>query len=112
MPGAYAEVHFKLPTDAAHLPPAGEHADLPHGRPARGDRKNGTVALIPITLGRDFGNTVEVVSGLTGAELVVVNPPDSLTDGQAVTVGREPRCEIRRDPQMRFDSADGQSRNP
>ena len=48
--------------------------------------KNGAVSLVPITVGRDFGSTVEVVSGLTGTELVVVNPPDSLTDGQAVVV--------------------------
>jgi len=86
MPGSYAEVHFKLPTDAATF-------RLPVNTLIfRSDGlrvaivKNGTVTLVPITLGRDFGNTVEVVSGLTGAERVVVNPPDSLTDGQAVTV--------------------------
>lgn len=86
MPGSYAEVHFKLPTDAATF-------RLPVNTLIfRSDGlrvaivKNGTVTLVPITLGRDFGTTVEVVSGLTGAERVVVNPPDSLTDGQAVTV--------------------------
>jgi RND family efflux transporter MFP subunit len=86
MPGSYAEVHFKLPTDAATF-------RLPVNTLIfRGDGlrvaivKNGTVSLVPITLGRDFGSTVEVVSGLTGTELVVVNPPDSLTDGQQVTV--------------------------
>ena len=42
--------------------------------------------LVPITIGRDFGSTVEVVAGLTGAEQIVVNPPDSLADGQSVTV--------------------------
>jgi RND family efflux transporter MFP subunit len=86
MPGWYAEVHFKLPTDARTF-------RLPVNTLLfRGDGllvaivKNGTVSLVPITVGRDFGSTVEVVSGLTGAELVVVNPPDSLTDGQLVTV--------------------------
>ena len=86
MPGSYAEVHFKLPTDAAAF-------RLPVNTLIfRSDGlrvaivKTGTVTLVPITLGRDFGNTVEVVSGLTGTELVVVNPPDSLTDGQSVTV--------------------------
>ena len=39
-----------------------------------------------MTLGRDFGSTVEVLRGLTGDESVVVNPPDSLTAGQAVRV--------------------------
>jgi RND family efflux transporter MFP subunit len=86
MPGSYAEVHFKLPTDAAtfRLPVNTLIFRTDGLRVAI--VKNGTVALIPITLGRDFGNTVEVVSGLTGAELVVVNPPDSLTDGQTVVV--------------------------
>jgi RND family efflux transporter MFP subunit len=86
MPGAYAEVHFKLPTDASTF-------RLPVNTLIfRGDGlrvatvTNGTVHMVPITLGRDFGSTVEVVSGLTGTELVVVNPPDSLTDGQAVVV--------------------------
>jgi RND family efflux transporter MFP subunit len=86
MPGSYAEVHFKLPTDAATF-------RLPVNTLIfRSDGlrvaivKNGTVSLIPIALGRDFGSTVEVVSGLTGSEIVIVNPPDSLTDGQAVTV--------------------------
>ena len=44
------------------------------------------VAMVPVTLGRDFGTEVEVVSGLTGRERVVVSPPDSLTDGQVVRV--------------------------
>jgi len=86
MPGAYAEVHFKLPTDAAtfRLPVNTLIFRTDGLRVAV--VKEGRAALIPIKLGRDFGNTVEVVSGLTGAELVVVNPPDSLTDGQAVAV--------------------------
>jgi RND family efflux transporter MFP subunit len=90
MPGSYAEVHFKLPTDAAtfRLPVNTLIFRTDGLRVAI--VKNGTVTLVPITLGRDFGNTVEVVSGLTGAELVVVNPPDSLTDGQAVVVRPQP----------------------
>jgi RND family efflux transporter MFP subunit len=86
MPGAYAEVHFKLPTDAAtfRLP---VNTLIFRGEGLRvATVKDGLVRLVPITLGRDFGSTVEVVSGLTGAETIIVNPPDSLTDGQAVTV--------------------------
>ena len=45
-----------------------------------------TIDLIPITPGRDFGTSVEVLSGLKGDESVVVNPPDSLAQGQAVQV--------------------------
>lgn len=86
MPGSYAQVHFKRPTDAAtfRLPVNTLIFRTDGLRVAI--VKNGTVSLIPITLGRDFGSTVEVVSGLTGSEIVIVNPPDSLTDGQTVSV--------------------------
>jgi RND family efflux transporter MFP subunit len=86
MPGAYAEVHFKLPTDAATFRlPVNTLIFRSEGLRVA-TVKDGLVRLVPITLGRDFGSTVEVVSGLTGAETIIVNPPDSLTDGQAVTV--------------------------
>jgi hypothetical protein len=37
-------------------------------------------------MGRDFGTTVEVLSGVSGDDRVVVNPPDSLEEGQTVQV--------------------------
>ena len=42
------------------------------------------VALTPVVVGRDFGNTVEIVSGLTGDERIIVNPPDSINAGDTV----------------------------
>jgi hypothetical protein len=49
--------------------------------------KNGkTIALIPITPGRDFGTDVEILAGLKGDESVVLDPPDSLTEGQVVRI--------------------------
>jgi RND family efflux transporter MFP subunit len=88
MPGSFAQVHLKIPTDAATF-------RLPVNTlifRSEGLRvavvKDGGVSLVPITIGRDFGSTVEVLSGLTGAESVVVNPPDSLADGQRVTVAQ------------------------
>jgi hypothetical protein len=39
-----------------------------------------------IVLGRDFGSEVEVVSGLTAQDHVMVNPPDSLVQGEVVRV--------------------------
>ena len=50
-----------------------------------GTVQNGNkAALIKIILGRDMGNEVEVVSGLTADDLVIVNPPDSLISGETV----------------------------
>jgi len=36
--------------------------------------------------GRDFGNTIEVLSGLEPNEVVVLNPPDSITNGVQVRI--------------------------
>ena len=47
--------------------------------------RNGHAALIPITLGRDFGTEVEVVTGLEANDKVITNPPDSLVDGQEIS---------------------------
>jgi hypothetical protein len=46
--------------------------------------------LKPITLGHDFGSTVEVVAGLNGDERVVINPPDSLAPGERVRISNSP----------------------
>jgi hypothetical protein len=45
---------------------------------------NGQTELRPVTLGHDFGSEVEVIAGLTGDEVVIVNPPDSIEAGQKV----------------------------
>jgi RND family efflux transporter MFP subunit len=90
LPGSFAQVHLKLPTAAStFLVPVttlifrGEGMRLAVVR-------NGVVSLVPVTIGRDFGTSVEVVSGLTGGESIVVNPPDSLADGQTVAVAATP----------------------
>ena len=44
------------------------------------------MSLVPVVLGRDFGNTVEVLSGLSGQELVIDIPPDSLVEGETVRI--------------------------
>jgi RND family efflux transporter MFP subunit len=47
---------------------------------------NSLLSLRPVTLGRDFGSSLEVVDGLTGGEHLVTNPTDRLTDGAVVRV--------------------------
>jgi len=48
------------------------------------------VKLKSIVQGRDFGNTIEVLSGLTANETVILNPPDSITDGVQVRIAAPP----------------------
>ena len=87
LPGSYAEVHLKLPGEATTF-------KLPINAIIFGTEgvrialvgADGKVQLQPVTLGRDYGNSVEVVSGLSGSERVIINAPDSIEAGQAVQV--------------------------
>lgn len=92
MPGAYTEVHLKVPNPAlSYILPVtalifrSQGLQIGVAEDVReGDKTNTVAKLLPVSLGRDFGAEVEVVSGLTGNERVIVNPPDSLIDGEKV----------------------------
>jgi RND family efflux transporter MFP subunit len=49
-------------------------------------RPDGTVELRSVKVGRDFGQTIEIVGGLTAADRVIANPTDSLVDGVKVRI--------------------------
>ncbi len=85
--GAYAEVHLKLPTPtSSFLLPANTLLFRSEGLRVGvvGDQQK--VELRQLTLGHDYGSDVEIVAGLTGNEQVIINPPDSLVDGQTVRI--------------------------
>jgi RND family efflux transporter MFP subunit len=87
LPGAYAEVHFKL--TGAHGTariPASALIFRGSGLFAAGVGADNRVKLKPIQLGRDFGTEIEVLSGIVPGERIIVNPPDSLVDNQLVRV--------------------------
>jgi len=87
LPGAYASVHLKLPSESsAFLLPVSSlifRADGLQIATVHGDNQ---AALLPIALGRDFGSEVEVISGLTESDLVITNPPDSLVSGEKIRI--------------------------
>src|SRR5215469_2464593 len=84
--GAYAEVHFHLPTaSGSFILPVNALLFRSEGLRVATVNK-GHAELKPITIGHDFGSEVEVVAGLDGTESIVVNPPDSLVSGEAVRV--------------------------
>ena len=86
LPGAYAEVHLKLPSAArAMVIPVTSLIFRSEGLRV-GVVRNNHAFMIPITLGRDYGTEVEVVSGLEGGEKVITSPPDSLVEGQEVRI--------------------------
>jgi RND family efflux transporter MFP subunit len=86
LPGAYAEVHFKLASGASTFTlPVNTLLFRSEGLRVAVLR-DGKAVLVPIVLGRDFGTEVEVVSGLDGSESVITNPPDSLVSGGEVRI--------------------------
>jgi RND family efflux transporter MFP subunit len=89
LPGAYAQVHFAAHIDAPRLTvPVNTllfRAEGPRAAVVGNDNK---VHLRPITIGRDYGKAVEVLDGLQASDEIVVNPADSLEDGQQVNVNR------------------------
>ncbi len=84
--GAYTEVHLKVRgQSSSYLVPVSALIFRSQGLQVA-TVNNGTVALTPVTPGRDFGDQIEIVSGLKGDESVIVNPPDSIVSGQRVQV--------------------------
>ena len=84
--GSYAEVHLKVATHASTLLlPVNTLLFRSEGLRA-GVVKDGKVALAAVTPGRDFGNQIEIVSGLKPDDQVIINPPDSLVSGQQVQI--------------------------
>jgi RND family efflux transporter MFP subunit len=84
LPGAYAFVHLRLPPHPGSVTiPSNALLFRAEGLRA-GVVRNGHVELTPITIGQDYGSTVEVISGLSARDTVIVNPSDSLANGAAV----------------------------
>jgi RND family efflux transporter MFP subunit len=86
LPGAYVFVHLKLPA-ASHTVTIPSNTLLFRAEGLRvGVVRDGVVQLTPITIGHDFGATVEVTSGLTPNDTIVLDPSDSLSSGTKVEV--------------------------
>jgi RND family efflux transporter MFP subunit len=86
-PGAYAEVHFKLPANAQSLRlPANTVLFRAAGLQVATVDAQLRVKLKSIVQGRDFGNSIEILSGLAPEEKVILNPPDSIIDGALVRI--------------------------
>src|SRR5258705_4737071 len=84
LPGAYTEVHFKLPegaTSEAYKVPANVLLLRGDGMKIATVDGKGQVVLKPVTIGRDYGADIEIVHGLASKDKVILSPPDSLTAG-------------------------------
>ncbi len=92
LPGGYAQVHLGVQVggERVHVP---VNALLFRSEGLRAvvvdaDHK---IRLRPLTIGRDYGTSLEVLQGVTSADWIVLNPADSLDDGQQVNVKEMPQ---------------------
>jgi RND family efflux transporter MFP subunit len=87
LPGSYAEIHFAVPVrDTRMSIPVNALLFRPEGPRVAVVGPDRKVHLKAINIGRDFGTKVEILGGLAPDDQVVVNPADSLEDGQEVNI--------------------------
>ena len=84
LPGMYAQVSIKVPSTGASLriPAIALIVRAEGTLVARVE--HGIVHLAPVTLGRDFGTSVEALEGVKAGDALVVNPAESIADGMKV----------------------------
>jgi RND family efflux transporter MFP subunit len=90
LPGAYVFVHLKLPGQARSVTiPSNTLIFRKEGLQV-GLVRNGKADLVPVKISRDYGNSVEIVSGLQPTDAVIVDPSDSLVAGMPVRISNKP----------------------
>jgi RND family efflux transporter MFP subunit len=86
LPGAYTSVHLSLPSTVQSVTaPANTLLFRKEGLRSAVVR-NGHAQLVPVTIGRDYGEKVEILSGLRPTDEVIVDPSDSLISGTVVRI--------------------------
>ena len=84
--GSYAEVHLQVPAQAStYLIPVNTLLFRSEGLHV-GIVKDGKAEISAVTPGHDFGDQIEIVSGLKANDQVIINPPDSIVSGQQVQI--------------------------
>jgi RND family efflux transporter MFP subunit len=91
LPGGYAQVHLEVTVKGDRLQvPVNSLLFRSEGLRAVVVDSNHRARLQNLTIGRDYGVTLEVMNGLKADDWIVLNPPDSLNDGQEVHVKEVP----------------------
>jgi RND family efflux transporter MFP subunit len=86
LPGAYVFVHLKLPDQTRSVVVSSNTLIFRKEGLQVGLVRDGKAVLVAVKIGHDFGNTVEIISGLQPTDAVIVDPSDSLADGMPVRV--------------------------
>ncbi len=86
-PGAFANTHLALPLKKAPtVIPVNSLLFRKEGTQVAVVGADGVVHLRSVTIGQDFGTTLEITSGVTQQDQIIVNPSDSLADGAKVQI--------------------------
>lgn len=89
LPGSFGQVHFSTGSNVQRLTvPVNTMLFRAEGPRVATVDKDGKVRLRPITIGRDFGTTLEILGGLDPSDQVIINPADSLEEGQQVHLAK------------------------
>ncbi len=89
LPGSFGQVHFAAGTSVQRITiPVNAMLFRAEGPQVAIVDKNSKVHLHPITIGRDFGATLEILGGVDASDQIIINPSDSLEEGQPVHLGK------------------------
>jgi membrane fusion protein, multidrug efflux system len=89
LPGSFGQVHFATGTSIPRITiPVNAMLFRAEGPRVAVVDKDGKVHLRPISIGRDFGATLEILGGVDVSDQIIINPSDSLEEGQQVHVAK------------------------
>jgi RND family efflux transporter MFP subunit len=92
LPGAYAQVHFRIDNQVQRFTvPVNAMLFRSEGAQVAVVGKDGKVQLRKITIGRDYGASLEVIEGVEPSDKIIINPSDSLESGQPVNIAQNPK---------------------
>jgi len=86
LPGAYVDVVLPAVAATSIVAPSNSLLFRPEGPRVAVIDGGGKVRLQAVALGRDFGQTIELLSGVQAGDQLILNPADSLADGDVVSV--------------------------
>jgi hypothetical protein len=87
LPGSYAEVHFDVKVTGQRLSlPVNALLFRPDGTMAAVVGPDSRIHFKKLAIGRDFGNTLEVLQGIDLTDRIVINPPDALEENEQVNI--------------------------
>ena len=87
LPGSYAEVHFDVKVTGQRLSlPINALLFRPDGTMAAVVGADNRINLKKITIGRDYGNSLEVLQGIDAGDRIVINPPDALEQNELINI--------------------------